>query len=54
MSLYGKQKLIVMSFLKFNSKKLIYLISKYRKEIWKKDNECIFQLKTNSNVTSEI
>ena len=35
-----------MSFLKFNSFKLISLISKYRKEIWIKENECIFQLKT--------
>ena len=29
-----------MSFLKFNSLKLISLISKYRKETWIKENEC--------------
>ena len=43
-----------MSFLKFNSSKLIHVISKYRKETWIKENECIFALKTNSNVISEI
>ena len=52
MSLYGKQKLIVMSFLKFNSKKLIYLISKYRKETLMKENEFIWKIKTNCNVIS--
>ena len=41
MSLYGNEK-------------LTYLISKYRKETWIKENECIFQFKTNSNVISEI
>ena len=30
-----------MSFMKFNSQKLIYVISKYRKETWIKENECI-------------
>ena len=35
-------------------KKLISLTSKYRKETWIKENECIWQIKTNSNVISEI
>ena len=43
-----------MSFLKFNPLKLVYVIPKYRKETWIKENECIFQLKTNSNVISGI
>ena len=43
-----------MSFLKFKSLKLISLISKYRKQTWIKENECIFQIKTNSNIISEI
>ena len=40
--------------MKFNSSKQIYVISKYRKETWTKENECIWQIKTNSNVISEI
>ena len=32
-----------MSFLKFNPLKLIYVILKYRKETWIKENECLFQ-----------
>ena len=43
-----------MSFLKFNSLKLINSISKYRKEIEIQENECIFQIKKNSNVISEM
>ena len=31
-----------MVFLKFNSYKLISVISKYRKETWIKENECIW------------
>ena len=43
-----------MSFLKFNPLKLVYIIPKYRKETWIKENDCIFPIKTNSNVISEI
>ena len=43
-----------MSFLKFNSFKLIYVISKYTKETWIKENECIWQIKMHSKVISEI
>ena len=43
-----------MSFLKFNSLKLTSLISKYRKETWIMENECIFQIKLHSNVNYEI
>ena len=43
-----------MSFLKFNPLKLIYVIPKYTKETRIKENECIWQIKTNSNVISEI
>ena len=43
-----------MLFMKFNSKKLIYLISKYRKETWITENECIGQIKMHSNVFSKI
>ena len=43
-----------MLFMKFNSQKLIYVISKYRKETWMKENEFICKIKTNCNVISEI
>ena len=43
-----------MSFLKFNPLKLVYVIPKYRKETLIKKNDCIFPIKTNSNVISEI
>ena len=43
-----------MSFLKFNPLKLIYVIPKYRKETWFKENECTWKIKTNCNVISEI
>ena len=43
-----------MSFLKFNSLKLIYVISKYITETWIKENECIFQIKLHSNGIYEI
>ena len=43
-----------MSFQKFNSQKLIYEISKYRKETWIMENECIWQIKVHSNVIYEI
>ena len=43
-----------MVFMKFNSYKLIYVISKYRTETWIKEKECIWQIKMHSNVISEI
>ena len=43
-----------MSFMKLNSKKQISLISKYRKETWIKENECIWKIKTDCNVISEM
>ena len=43
-----------MSFLKFNSQTLSYVIDKYRKETWIKENECIFQIKLHCNVIYEI
>ena len=43
-----------MSFMKFNSQKLIYVISKDRTETWIKANDCIWQLKMHSNVFSKI
>ena len=43
-----------MSFLKFNSSKQISLISKYRKETQIQENQCIWEIKTNSNVISEF
>ena len=43
-----------MLFMKFNSQKLIYVISKNRKETQIKENECIWPIKVNSNVISEI
>ena len=43
-----------MLFMKFNSQKLIYVISKYRKETQMKENEFIQKIKTNCNVISEI
>ena len=43
-----------MLFMKFNSQKLIYVISKYRKETQMKKNEFIWKIKTNCNVISEI
>ena len=44
-SVYSKEKCILLSFIKFNSFKLIYLISNYRKSIWITRNEGIFQIK---------
>ena len=43
-----------MSFLKFNSFRVISLIYKYRKETWIKENECIFQIKLHSKVIYQI
>ena len=43
-----------MVFMKFNSHKRIYVISKYRKETWIKENDCIWQIKMHSNVFSKI
>ena len=43
-----------MSFLKFNSLKLVYVIPKYRKETWIKENDCIWHIKMHSNVFCEI
>ena len=43
-----------MLFMKFNSIKLISLISKYRKETWIKENDCTWQIKMHSNVFSKI
>ena len=43
-----------MLFMKFNSEKLIYVISKYSKETQIKENECVWQIKTNSKVISGI
>ena len=54
MNVNDNSKCILMSFLKFNPLKLIYVIPKYTKETRIKENECIWQIKTNSNVISEI
>ena len=45
MSVTSKLKCIILIVIKFQSLRLIYLISNYRKSISINRNECIFQIK---------